>query len=329
MEYDLVIIGGGGAGATAAMEAIKYASSKVLLITDEEHVAYPRCDLPHLFFSDESEIENILTDQIYDSQKNLEIKRKTRVTAVDFDGKTVKIEDQKGKEEFGYSALLIATGSRVFKPPIKGVESKGVFFLRTLDDLMGIRPHIKNAKEGAVIGAGAIGVELCELMIKRGIKATLIEAFPQVLPRALDSDMASIIERTLEEHGIRVITGQGVNSINSQDGKVSGVSVGDDEISADTVFVATGNRPNTEFLRDTKIELGATGGIKTNDRMETNIKDVYAAGDCAEIRHIVTGDSILPLLGSSANKQGKIAGINAVGGDLRYGGTIMPAILRV
>jgi len=329
MEYDLVVIGGGGAGATAATEAIKYANSKVLLITEEEHVAYPRCDLPHLFFSDESEIKNILTDQIYDSQKNLEIKRKTNVTGVDFDGKTVKVEDQTGKEEFGYSSLVIATGSRVFRPPIKGIESKGVFFLRTLSHLMEIRPHIKNTKECIVIGAGPIGVELCELMTKRGIKAALVEAFPQILPRALDPDMASIIEGMLVENGIKVITGQGVTSINSQNGKVNGVSVGDDEISADTVFVSTGSRPNTEFLRDTKIGIGPTGGIKTNNRLESNIKGVYAAGDCAETYHLVTNEPIIPFLGSSANKQGRIAGVNAVGGDLYYEGTLIPAVFRV
>lgn len=329
MEYDLIVIGGGGAGATAATEAIKYSNSKVLLITEEEHVAYPRCDLPHLFFSEESEVKSILTDKIYDSQRNLEIKRKTKVTHIDFDEKKVKAKGPAGSEEFSYSALVIATGSRVFRPPIKGVDTKGVFFLRTFDHLMGIRPHIKDARKCVVIGAGAIGVELCELTTKRGIKATLIEALPHVLPKALDADMASIIEKTLIENGIEVIIGKGVSSINSKNGKVSSVSVGDDEIPADTCFVSTGCRPNTELLRDTKIELGPTGAVKTNSRMETNIKGVYAAGDCAETYHLHTKEPITPFLGSSANKQGKIAGINAAGGDLCYGGTLMPAILRV
>lgn len=330
MNYDLIVIGGGGAGATAATEAIKYAGSKVLLITDEGHVAYPRCDLPHLFFSDESEVKGILTDKIYDNQKNLDIKRKTNVTSVDFDAKTVKAKGPDGgEEEFGYSALVIATGASVFRPPIKGIDSEGVFFLRTMDNLMEIRPHIKNAKECVVIGAGAIGVELCELLSKKGVKMTLVEAFPQVLPRALDPDMASTIEKILTEKKIKVITGKGVTSINSQDGKVSGVSVGDDEISADTVFVATGNRPNTGFLKDTGIEIGRMGGIKTNNRMETTIKGVFAIGDCAETYHIITKEPILPFLGSSANKQGRVAGTNAVGGDLYYEGTLMPAIFRV
>ena len=330
MDYDLVVIGGGGAGATAATEAIKHANPKVLLITDEEHVAYPRCDLPHLFFSGEPAIKNILMDKIYDSQKNLEIKRKTRATGIDFDGKTIETEDQTGKkEEFSYSSLVIATGASVFKPPIEGIDNKGVFFLRTLDDLMKIRPHIKEAKEGVVIGAGPIGVELCELMTKKGLKATLIEALPHTLPRALDPDMASIVEKILVENGIKVITGQGVKSINIKNGKVSGVSVGEDEIPADTVFVSTGSRPNVDFLKDTKLALGPTGGIKTNNRLETNISGVFAAGDCAETYHITTKEPIIPFLGSTANKQGRIAGINAVGGDLYYEGTLMSAIMRV
>ncbi|MBU2559365.1 NAD(P)/FAD-dependent oxidoreductase, partial [archaeon] len=194
MEYDLIVIGGGGAGATGATEAIKYAGKEVLLITTEEHVAYPRCDLPHMFFADESEIEHILTDKIYDAQRNLVLKRKTAVKSVDFDKKTLKTEGPHGIEEFGYKSLLIATGSRVFRPPIEGIESEGVFFLRTFDHLMKIRPHIQKAKEVVVIGAGAIGVELCELTTKQGLKATLVEALPNVLPRALDPDMAKIIE---------------------------------------------------------------------------------------------------------------------------------------
>ena len=202
MKYDFIVIGGGGAGATAATEAIKYAGKKVLLITTEEHVAYPRCDLPHMFFADESEIEHILTDKIYDSQRNLDIKRKTEVTSVDFDAKTLKTDGPDGKEEFTYQSLLIATGSRVFRPPIEGIENEGIFFLRTYDHLMDIRPHIQKAKEVVVIGAGAIGVELGELTTKQGLKATLVEALPNVLPRALDPDMASIIEKILVEIGI-------------------------------------------------------------------------------------------------------------------------------
>lgn len=330
MDYDLVVIGGGGAGATGATEAIKHAGKKVLLITTEEHVAYPRCDLPHLFFSDDSAIEHILTDKIYDSQRNLDIKRKTKVTSIDFDAKTLKTEDESGKvEEIGYTSLLIATGSKVFRPPIEGIESEGVFFLRTLDHLMQIRPHIKDAKEVVVIGAGAIGVELCELTTKHGLKATLVEALPNVLPRALDPDMAKIVEKILVEKGINVIIGKGVNSINSKNGAVTGVSVEGEVIPADTVFVSTGSRPNVDFLKDTKLAFGPTGGIKTNNRLETNISGVFAAGDCAETQHVVTGEPIIPFLGSTANKQGRIAGINAVGGDLYYEGALMPGIMRV
>jgi NADPH-dependent 2,4-dienoyl-CoA reductase/sulfur reductase-like enzyme len=329
MEYGLVVIGGGGAGATAATEAIKHSGKEVLLITTEEHVAYPRCDLPHMFFADESEIEHILTDKIYDGQRNLVIKRKTEVKAVDFDSKTVKTEGPDGSEEIGYGSLLIATGSRVFRPPIEGIESEGVFFLRTYDHLMEIRPHIQKAKEVVVIGGGNIGVELCELTKKQGIKATLVEALPNVLPRSLDPDMSTIVEKILIDNGINVITGKGVKSINSKDGRVTGVSLEDEEIAADTVFVSTGSRPNVEFLKETKLEFGPTGGIKTNDRLLTNIPGVYAAGDCAETTHVVTGEPIIPLLGSTANKQGRIAGINAMGGDLTYEGALMPGIMRV
>jgi NADPH-dependent 2,4-dienoyl-CoA reductase/sulfur reductase-like enzyme len=329
MEYDLIVIGGGGAGATGATEAIKYAGKEVLLITTEEHVAYPRCDLPHMFFAGESEIEHILTDKIYDAQRNLTLKRKTEVTSVDFDARTLKTEGPDGSEEFGYKSLLIATGSRVFRPPIEGIESTGVFFLRTYDHLMDIRPHVQKAKEVVVIGAGAIGVELCELTTKQGLKATLVEALPNVLPRALDPDMAKIIENILTENGIDVVIGEGVNSIESENGKVTGISVGDRVIPADTVFVSTGSRPNVEFLKDTSLELGPTGGIKTNNRLETNIEGVFAAGDCAETKHVVTGEPIIPFLGSTANKQGRIAGINAMGGDLTYEGALMPGIMRV
>jgi NADH oxidase (H2O2-forming) len=331
-EFDIVVIGGGGAGVTAATEALKFQPSlKVLLVSEEEHIAYPRCDLPYLIFEGEEKIQGIIMDAVYEKQKNLTIKKGASASEINTDDKTVVVKDLTGggEESFGYRSLVIATGSRAIKPPIPGLENKGVFALRTLKDLHDIRARIKKTKDCVLIGAGAIGIELAEILTEGGINTTVVEALPQVLPRMLDPDMASMVEDLLRENKVKVITGKYVTSINGHEGEVESVSVGDEEIPAEMVIVATGTRPNTDVVKGTDINLGPTGGIKTNNRLETNIKGIYAAGDCAETFHLITKEPMVSFLGSSANKQGKIAGINAAGGNLYYDGAFTPAILKV
>lgn len=330
-EYDLIVLGGGGAGVNAASEAIKYKGGiSVLLITDEDHVAYPRCDLPYLMFGPLEKVEKILMDTVYDKQKGLTIIRRTRCTGIDIDAQRVITKSEAEKEvEYSYRSLIIATGSSSLTPPIDGIKARGVFSLRSLDDLELIREGLKETKSCVLIGAGAIGIEVGEILFKNGKEVTIVDVMPQVLPRVIDPDMAKIVEDVIVENGIKVIKGKCVNRIISEEGTVTGVEVEGETISADAVFVATGGRPNTDFMEGSGIKIGPTGGVETNNRMETNVKGIFAAGDCAETHNLMTKEPVVAFLGSTANKQGKVAGINAVGGNLYYEGTMLPFVLEV
>lgn len=321
MDYDLVVIGGGGAGVASACEALKYSpSSSVLLISEEEHIAYPRCDLPYLLFDGK-----LPSDAGYSRIKNLEILRGKKATDIDVKNRKVAC----GREEFEFDSLVIATGSRVFIPPIRGVESKGVVSFRTIEDFIKLKNLLESSDNVVIVGAGAIGLELAEVLVKKDYKITVVEMFNQILPKSLDKDMSKIVERTLIENGVNLRLGDRVEKILADKKGVKKVKLGKDEIKAEIVILATGVRPNVELAAKANIKIGKTGGIKTDERMETNKKNIFAAGDCAENVHFITREPFLGLLGSSAYKQGKVAGINAVGGDMKYDGIINPLILKI
>ncbi|MCD6325617.1 FAD-dependent oxidoreductase, partial [Candidatus Bathyarchaeota archaeon] len=209
-----------------------------------------------------------------------------------------------------------------------GRERKGVFTLRTLEDGKRINQALEKAKSAVVIGAGLIGLEAAVSFVERGLKTTVVELLPQVCPAMLDKDTARLVQKHLEEKGLKVVTGKGVDEILGDD-HVSGVSVAGEEIPADLVIVATGVRPNVQLAKEAGIAIGETRGIKTNMRMETSVKDVYAAGDCAESVNLITKRPMLSQLGTTAVRQGKVAGINAAGGYSIFMGCLGSCVTKL
>jgi NADH oxidase (H2O2-forming) len=180
---------------------------------------------------------------------------------------------------------------------------------------------MKEAQSAVVIGSGLVGLETTDAFTVKGIKTSVIEMLSWVLPRLLDQDMAQEIQKTFEEKGVNLILGKPAEAILG-DKKVHAVSVAGEEIAADIVVNAAGVRPNVELAKKAGIAIGETGGIKTNIRMQTSADDVYAVGDCAETTHMVTHRPALPMLGSTAVREGKVAGINAAGGYAIFPGTL-------
>ncbi|MCD6089232.1 FAD-dependent oxidoreductase [Candidatus Bathyarchaeota archaeon] len=316
MAKKIVIIGAHAAGTDAASAARKTdRSAEITLITDQSVAGYSPCGIPFVIGGHIASFEDLIVfPPSYYKMMKIDLRLETTAKAINVEDKTVEIEDKKGNSEtLQYDSLILATGAYPFIPPIKGKEKKGVFTLRTLDDGKRICQALEKSKATVVIGAGAIGLETAVSFKERGLKTTVVELLPQVCPAALDRDMARVVQRYLEEKGIRIITGKGVEEILGDD-HVSGVSVDGDEIPADLVLMATGVRPNVKLAKEAGIKIGETGGIKTNLRMETSVKDVYAAGDCAESISPITQRPILSQLGTTAVRQGKVAGINAAGG---------------
>jgi len=238
--------------------------------------------------------------------------------------------DKTGKaEEIPYDSLIIAAGASAFTPPIKGREKQGILPLRTIEDGQRIDQAIREgAKKAVVMGAGLIGLETAVALQERGLQVTVVEMLPQVLPAMLDADIAKMVQEMLEQKGIRILTNKPVEEFLGAD-KVTGIVAGGEQINADLFVSAFGVRANTQLAVDAGIAIGETRLIKTNARMETNIKDVYAVGDCAESIHIITQKPTVQQLGTVAVRQGKVAGINAAGGYATFPGVIGSAVTEL
>lgn len=332
MPRRIVVIGAHAAGVDAASAARKTdRTAEITLITDEKYAGYSRCGLPFVIGGHIPSFSNLIVfPPSYFQMMKLNLKTETKVTKIDTGKKTVVTLDKNGNtEELPYDSLIIATGASAFTPPIKGREKQGILPLRTIEDGQRIDQAIREgAKRAVVMGAGLIGLETAVALQERGLQVTVVEMLPQVLPAMLDADMAKIVQEMLEQKGIRILTNKPVEEFLGAE-KVTGIVAGGEQINADLFVSAFGVRANTQLAVDAGIALGETRLIKTNARMETNVKDVYAVGDCAESIHIVTQRPTVQQLGTVAVRQGKVAGINAAGGYATFPGVVGSAVTEL
>lgn len=332
MPRRIVIIGAHAAGVDAASAARKTdRTAEITLITDEKYAGYSRCGLPFVIGGHIPSFSNLIVfPPSYFQMMKLNLKTETKVTKIDTGKKVVLTVDKAGNtEEIPYDSLIIAAGASAFTPPIKGREKQGIIPLRTIEDGQRIDQSIREgAKTAVVMGAGLIGLETAVALQERGLKVTVVEMLPQVLPAMLDADIAKMVQEMLEQKGIQILTNKPVEEFLGAD-KVTGIVAGGKQINADLFVSAFGVRANTQLAVDAGIALGETRAIKTNARMETSVKDVYAVGDCAESTHIVTQRPALQQLGTVAVRQGKVAGINAAGGYALFTGVLGSAVTQL
>jgi len=340
MPRRIIIIGAHAAGVDAAVAARKTdRTAEITLLTSEKRAGYSRCGIPFVLGGHIPNFDDLIVypPGFYRMMK-LDLRLETTATSIDTEAKTVEIQDKTGKKEkLTYDSLIIATGADPFLPPIKGREKQGVYVVRTLEDGEKIDQAIKKAKSAVVVGAGLIGLEIAVAFVERGLKTTVVELLPYALPVMLDKDMADMAQKMLEEKGMRIIVGRGVDEILGTE-KVSGVLVAGEKIPADIVVVATGIRTNTDLAKNAGIVLGETRAVKANMKMETfktvnqrvqPLKDVYAIGDCAESVSLITHRPVLSQLGTTAVRQAKVAGTNAAGGYAVFPGCLGSAVTRL
>jgi len=325
-------MGAHAAGVDTASAARKTdRTAEITLLTEEKNPGYSRCGLPFVIGGQIPSFSDLIVfPPAYFQMMKLNLKTETKVTNINVANKTVETLDKAGKTEtLPYDSLIIAAGASSFTPPIKGKEKEGIHSLRTLEDGEKINQAIKNgAKTAVVMGAGLIGLETAIALHERGLTVTVVELLPQVLPAMLDPEMAKIIEEMLREKGINILTGKGVEEFLGTE-KVTGIVAGGQQLIADLFISAFGVRANVQLATNAGITTGETRLIKTTARMETNIKDVYAAGDCTESTHIVTQKPTVTQLGTVAVRQGKVAGINAAGGYALFTGVLGSAVTRL
>ncbi len=259
---------------------------------------------------------------------DIDIKTKHEVLDIDSKAKKLTVKNLETDETFEdtYDKLVLATGARSFIPPVEGIDSEHVFFLRNVQDAIRIKTFIENRKpQTAVIaGTGFIGFEMLENLLAYNIDVIIVEMMEKITPN-LDIDMAIYLENILKAKNIKILKGTKIDAVKDNTVLLSN----EDTISADMVIMATGVRPNVDLALKAGVELGTTGAIKVETDMSTNVEDIYACGDCIETFSQITGKPVYRPLGSTANKTGRITGDVITGGSLRYQGNLSTGIFKL
>ncbi|MCW4010927.1 MAG: FAD-dependent oxidoreductase [Candidatus Bathyarchaeota archaeon] len=332
MSKRIIVVGANASGVEAASAARKKdRTAEITLISQEKNSGYSRCGLPFVIGGHIANFSDLVVyPPAYFQMLKLTLKPETTVTAVNTKDKTVTYVTKEGvTETVPYDSLVLATGADAFMPPIKGREKQGILSLRSLEDGEKIQAAVKaGAKSAVIMGAGLIGLEVGVGLIEQGLTVTIVEMLPQILPQLLDADMAKLVQEHLEEKGMRILTSKGVEEFLGDD-KVTAIVAGGEKIEADLFISAFGVRANTKLAVDAGIPLGESRAIKTNGRMETAVKDVYAVGDCAEAPNLITHRPMCAQLGTIAVRQGKVAGVNAGGGYAQFTGILASAVTRL
>lgn len=328
----IVIIGGEAAGMSAAAKARRMIKDAEIVVYEASSIiSFGACGLPY-YVGDEFQDHNYMAEFTPEqfAQKGIEVNIEHRVNRIDVKSKTLEV--QHGDRHFTthYDRLMIATGAKEAIPPIFGIQQQGVFSLRRMSDGMEIKQAIADpaCKKIVVIGSGFIGLELVEAFVHQGKEVRLIERADRVIPEAFDPEISALIDAELREKGVSVHVSEQVNGLLGN-GKVTGVETALAKYDADLVVVCTGVKPNTEFLTDTGIETLANGAIRVDRQGRTSIADIYSAGDCASVWHLVKQTDVYVPLATIANKLGRIVGENLAGSQTEFAGTLSSAAVKV
>ncbi|MEA3469628.1 MAG: FAD-dependent oxidoreductase [Thermodesulfobacteriota bacterium] len=342
MGKKIVIVGGVAAGPKAACRVKRLMQDAEVTIIDQDTlISYGGCGIPYYVsgdVSDEAELRStsfhmVRDEDFFKNAKGVIVKSGTRALAINRQDKTVKVRILASGEEqdIPYDTLMIATGSRPFILPIPGADLDGVFTISDLHKAIEIKDRIAKGKvdKAVVIGGGAIGLEMAEAFKDLwGVTTTVVEFMPQVLPRIVDAPMASMLTKHIRDNEVDVFLSEGATEILGKDGKVTGLRTAKQTIDADIVIMAAGVRPRSEIAADAGLQISPMGAIVVNERMQTSDPSIYAAGDCVEVMHLVTGKKFYAPLGSLANKEGRVAGDNMAGIPSIFKGAIGSFIMK-
>ncbi len=272
------------------------------------------------------------TADSFSEKYNVELKIKHEVKKINPDKKMLYYQDLAEDKEgsYEYDKLIIATGARAIKPPFKGLDLENIYTLRSVESADQIKEAVDSGeiKKATIIGAGLIGLEMAESFSELGIEVTVVELQEQVLPQ-FSKEMADLVADHLREQGVELILGDGVDHFEGSRSLEKVITSSGKEVESDLALLSIGVKANSKLAEEAGVEIGETGAIKVNERMETNIKDIYAAGDCAESTDLMTNKNVWIPLGSTANKQGRTAGENAAGGSAEHYGILKTGITKI
>lgn len=329
-KYEYLIIGADAAGLSAAVQIRRNQKNATIGILERgDVISYGACGLPYAIQGKVDSFESLIhfTPAKFAGQYQVDIHIDTRATSVDFSSKTVETRNPGDNKDFKYEKLIIATGAEPSRLPFLDYSSSRIMELKTVPDGIRIKENLENfsVKRVAIIGAGYIGLEMTDVLRSLGMEVVLLDAAPRPVPR-MPEDISRVIEKKAKENNVETHFGISISgSTVTDDGVLLKTSVGD--IKADIVISAIGIRPATDFLENSGIKMDR-GALIVDQKCRTSMPDVFAAGDCSLVYHRLIKKNVWMPLGSTANKQGRIAGMNASGEEIEFPGIIGTQIFK-
>ena len=340
MNGPFVVVGGDAAGMSAASKAKRDAPDlEVIVFERGEWVSYAACGLPYYVKGEIESLDDLvtITPEAFREERGIDLRTNHEVVAVDPEGETVTVEGPEGRFEQPYGTLLLATGARAVEPPIDGIDLEGVFTLHSLPAARAVREYLGFDASGpievepavdraAVVGGGYVGIEMAEAFAEHGLEVHLFEMLPHVL-QPFGERVAERVEEHLREQGVDLHLDTPVEAFVG-DGRLEAIRTPDGEVPIDVAMVGVGVAPNVELAAGAGIEIGETGAIATDEYGRTSDESVFAAGDCAEARHVVTGEADHVPLALTANRAGRAIGGTVAGEPTPTGGMAGTAVLK-
>jgi NADPH-dependent 2,4-dienoyl-CoA reductase/sulfur reductase-like enzyme len=329
----LLIIGGSDAGISAALRAREVDPSwNVRVVVADRFPNYSICGLPFYLSGETPRWESLAHRTRAEIESHgIELLLETTAQRIDPGAHKVHVRKAAGREhELTYDRLIIATGAVPARPPTLGLEMPSVYVLHTMADSFAVHEHLANLepKSAIIVGAGYIGLEMADALCRRGLAVTVFGVGKTVL-QTVDSDFGRRVQTELERHDVEIRTGAPIGAIEREGAELTVVSAGLRRATADLVLVATGVRPSVDLARNSGLATGERGALRVSRAMESSVEDIYAAGDCVETHHrLFDAPTYLPL-GTTAHKQGRVAGENAVGGKARFEGSLGTQVVKV
>ena len=330
MAERLVVIGGDAGGMSAATNARRLrADLEIVAFERSTRVSYSACGIPYLVAGEVEPVDALVarTPREFRDLNRIDVRIEHEVTEIDVDRGQVEVHDRPHGRTFriGYDHLLIGTGARPVRPDLPGIDGEQIHGVQSLDDGARLLTYAEQSRcqRVVVVGGGYIGLEMAEAFVMWGAQVTLVDGAPHVM-RTLDADMAALVTRALERQAIEVRTGVTVTGF-----EPGAVHTADGRIPADLVVLGMGVTPNNDLADAAGLTLGARGSIKVDRRQATSHERVWAAGDCAESFHLVSQRPVHIALGTVANRQGRVAGLNIGGGHATFPGVVGTAITKV
>ncbi len=338
MSEHHLVIGGNAAGLTAASRAKRLRPSLTITVLEAgRYISYSICGLPYRLGGRVPRFEDLIyfTPESLQNERGISARVETRAVEILPSRRSVVAEHVRTgeKEILKYDKLLISTGYQPIRPSIEGIEASGVFTVSRLEDGEAIAEWLDSGRvrRAVLIGGGYVGLEMTEALRERGVEVTLVERTPAIFS-ALDPELASLLQSELEANGVRVLTGRSVERVVARrDGSVEAVELAGSgqRLAADLVLVDVGVTPQVDLAAPAGIGLGGSGAIAVSEQMETSVSSIYAAGNCAETIHVVTGRPVFAPLGTVAAKQGRVAGENMAGRRSVFRGTAGTTAVKV